>query len=599
MLLIYISKYIYVSIKYLTRGDNFMRVLSASPVLITILVVLGTAILGFGIFLLYHFVISRNSYKKQLRDLERKYSYLDALLIGQDSQYIHRLEIISRTNLLFVEKYNMYSRRFKEVFDGDDKFAESMIKQMKALIANSQYKNMKIVLADTKKAIAAFEESVNQLDQELYEIIKPEEEAKHTILQLKENYRRVKQLFYANSSDLELVSASFTQVFDKLDESFSNFEVHIEGGEYEEAQAIIPVIRQVVTALDTALATLPTLCILVAKIVPEKINQLSNEFNEIEKRGIPLFNLSFYDKVDAWNASLVAIRKRLISLQIGGVKEEIDRIQDEIEAMRASLEKELADKNDFSTRCDALYGKVISLEKQYVKICSILPEIRQVYVVTEGHEAEITKLNEHINRMGSSKRTLDNFINSGTKQPFSVLKTKLDELQADYDAASDAMAQFKAYIEGLKNSSEEAYTLVFAYYYRCKQIESNLRILAIPSFAETYKEQIEACYALLNEIDSTLKVKPINVEDVNTKVEQLKNTANVFFDEVDNRIREAQLAESAIVFANRDRKHQMDLHQRLNVLEKQFYNGDFVKVYHDARDLYRRSHVEEIINGGK
>ena len=593
MLLIYIRQYIYVSIKYLSEGESIMRVLSASPVLITILAILGAAVLGFGIFLLYYFVISRNSYKKQLRDLERKYSYLDALLIGQDSQYIHRLEIISRTNLLFVEKYNMYSRRFKEVFDGDDKFAESMIKQMKALIANSQYKNMKIVLADTKKAIAAFEESVNQLDQELYEIIKPEEEAKHTILQLKENYRRVKQLFYANSSDLELVSASFSQVFDKLDESFSNFEVHIEGGEYEEAQAIIPVIRQVVTALDTALATLPTLCILVAKIVPEKINQLSNEFHEIEKRGIPLFNLSFYDKVDKWNNSLVAIRKRLISLQISGVKEEIDLIQEEIEMMRGSLEKELADKNDFTNRCDTLYGKVVSLEKQYVKICSVLPEIRLVYVVTEAHEADITKLNEHINRMGSSKRTLDNFINSGTKQPFSVLKTKLDELQADYDAASDAMAQFKAYIEGLKTSSEEAYTLVFAYYYRCKQIESNLRILGVEMFAEGYKEQIESCYALLNEIDQALKIKPINVEEINSKVEQLKNSANVFFDEVDNRIREAQLAESAIVFANRDRKHQMDLHQRLNVLEKQFYNGDFVKVYHDARDLYRRSHVEE------
>ena len=576
-----------------------MRVLAVSPVVVSILAVLGAAVLGFGVFLLYHFVISRNSYKKQLRDLERKYSYLDALLIGQDSQYIHRLEIISRTNLLFVEKYNMYSRRFKEVFDGDDKFAESMIKQMKALIANNQYKNMKIVLADTKKAIAAFEESVNQLDQELYEIIKPEEEAKHTILQLKENYRRVKQLFYANSSDLELVSSSFTQVFDKLDESFASFDVHIDGGEYEEAQAIIPVIRQVVTALDTALATLPTLCILVAKIVPEKISQLSNEFNEIQNRGIPLFNLSFYDRVDNWNNSLTTIRKKLISLQIGGVKEEIDRIQEEIENMRSALEKELSDKNDFSARCDALYAKVITLEKQYVRICSVLPEIRTVYVVTEAHEADIAQLNEFINRMGSSKRTLDNFINSGTKQPFSVLKTKLDELQADFDAASDAMAQFKAYIEGLKTSSEEAYTLVFAYYYRCKQIESNLRNLGIESFAQQYNEQIEVCYAILNDIDDTLKVKPINVEEINAKVEQLKNTANVLFDEVDNRVREAQLAESAIVYANRDRKHQMDLHQRLNVLEKQFYNGDFVKVYHDARDLYRRTHVEENSYGGK
>ena len=576
-----------------------MRLLSMSPVLLTVLIVLGMIVLGFGAFLLYHFVISRNSYKRQLRDLERKYSYLDALLIGQDSQYIHRLEIISRTNLLFVEKYNMYSRRFKEVFDGDDKFAESMIKQLKALIANSQYKNIKIVLADTKKAIAAFEESVNQLDSELYEIIKPEEEAKHTILQLKESYRRVKQLFYANSSDLELVSASFTTVFDKLDESFSNFETHIEGGEYEEAQAIIPVIKQVVDALDEALATLPTLCILTTKIVPEKITELGNEFTEVEKRGIPLFNLAFREKVTRWNNALAAIRKKLISLQITGVKEEIEAIQEEIEETRRLLENELSDKTDFTSRCDDLYTKVIDLEKQYVKVCSILPEIRAVYVVTEEHEKDIARLNDDINRMSTSKRTLDNFINSGTHQPYSVLKTKLDELLADYETAFDAMNQFKAYVDGLRTSSEEAYTLVFVYYYRCKQIESNLRILNVPSFSEMYTAQIENCYELLNVIDQALKVKPIDVETINAKVEELKNTANVFFDEVDNHIREAQLAESAIVYANRDRKHQTDLHQRLNVLEKQFYDGDFVKVYHDARELYRASHVEENPYGGK
>ena len=51
---------------------------------------------------------SRSSIKKQVRELERRYSYLDALLLGQDSQYIHRLEIISHTNLLYVEKYSEY-----------------------------------------------------------------------------------------------------------------------------------------------------------------------------------------------------------------------------------------------------------------------------------------------------------------------------------------------------------------------------------------------------------------------------------------------------------------------------------------------------------
>lgn len=570
-----------------------MKVIALSIGMITFIIVLAVVLLGLTGFFLYHFVFSRRSYKKQLRDLERKYSYLDALLIGQDSQYIHRLEIISRTNLLFVEKYNMYSRRFKEVFDGDDKFAESMIKQMKALIANNQYKNMKVVLADTKKAISAFEENVNQLDSELFEIIKPEEEAKHTILQLKENYRRVKQLFYANSSDLELVSVSFTQVFEKLDESFSNFEVHIEGGEYDEAQAIIPVVRSVVLALDNALATLPTLCILVTKIVPEKINQLSTEFAEVEKRGIPLFNLNFRSKVEKWNNSLEAIKKKLVSLQVGGVKEEIDYIQEEIEANRRDLEAELEDKNDFSTRCDALYQKVIVLEKQYVKVCAILPEIRTVYVVSEQHEANIVTLNEYINKMGGSKRSLDNFVNSGTPQPYSVLKTKLDELQQDYDTAYAAMNDFKVYIDGLKTSSEEAYTLVFAYYYRTKKIEADLRELGVEEFSAKFTDDIENCYSLLNQIDSALKVKPIDVESINQMVELLKNTANVFFTDVENGVREAKLAESAIVFANRDREHQMDLHQRLNILENQYYNGDFIKVYHDARELFKHSHVEE------
>ena len=100
------------------------------------LIVGGLIVLGAGFFLLYHFVIYRNRVKHQIRELEKKYSYLDALLIGQDSQYIHRLEIISRTNLLYVDKHEKFSRRFKEIYENDDKFAESMIKQLNALINN-------------------------------------------------------------------------------------------------------------------------------------------------------------------------------------------------------------------------------------------------------------------------------------------------------------------------------------------------------------------------------------------------------------------------------------------------------------------------------
>ena len=95
-----------------------------------------------------------------------------------------------------------------------------MLKQLNALINNKQFKNIKTVIGDTKKAMKVFEDKVNALDNDLYTLIKPEEDSRQSILKLKENYRRVKQTFYANSSDLDLVSSSINQVFDKLDQMF-------------------------------------------------------------------------------------------------------------------------------------------------------------------------------------------------------------------------------------------------------------------------------------------------------------------------------------------------------------------------------------------
>ena len=237
--------------------------------------------------------------------------------------------------------------------------------------------------------------------------------------------------------------------------------------------------------------------------------------------------------------------------------------------------------------------QTIELEKIFLKICSLLPEIYNTYVVTDDRKEKVDHLKQTMNNLGTVKQTLDNYVHSSLKQPFSSLKTKLDELSEQYSKAKEGIDEFKAYIDFLRTSSEEAYTLVFVYYYRLKQVESLLREIALPQFTEQYQARIEDCYDLLNEIDKAVKVQPIAVDEINEKVATLKSTASTLFDEVENKFREMQLAESAVVYANRDRNHQEDVHQQLCVLEDEFYNGDFVKVYHDANAIFKRMHVED------
>lgn len=553
----------------------------------------GAIILGVLLFLLYHFVISRNRIKHQVRELQKKYSYLDALLIGQDSQYIHRLEIISRTNLLYVDKHEKFSRRFKEIYENDDKFAESMLKQLNALINNKQFKNIKTVIGDTKKAMKVFEDKVNALDNDLYTLIKPEEDSRQSILKLKENYRRVKQTFYANSSDLDLVSSSINQVFDKLDQMFVEFETHIESAEYDDAQGLLPTISKVVTALESALSQLPNLCILVNTVIPEKIEDLKKDYDVLEAQGLPLYNLAFQTKLGEWNNDLNIIRTRLTKLQIGNIMESLDALQSEIEEMRELLNNEQNDKNFFEAHNEEIYQNVVDLEKSFLKICSLLPELYRTYVVTDERKEKVEALKQTMNSLGTTKQSLDNYVHSSLKQPYSTLKGKLDELNNQYATAKEGMEEFKQYIEFLKTSSEEAYTLVFVYYYRLKQEESLLREIAIPEFSEPYHVRIEDCYDLLNEIDKAIKVQPIAVDEINEKVATLKGSASALFDEIENKFREMQLAESAIVYANRDRNHQDDVHQQLSALEQEFYKGEFVKVYHEANAIFKRMHVED------
>ena len=553
----------------------------------------GVIVLGVLLFLLYHFVISRNRIKHQVRELQKKYSYLDALLIGQDSQYIHRLEIISRTNLLYVDKHEKFSRRFKEIYENDDKFAESMLKQLNALINNKQFKNIKTVIGDTKKAMKVFEDKVNALDNDLYTLIKPEEDSRQSILKLKENYRRVKQTFYANSSDLDLVSSSINQVFDKLDQMFVEFETHIESAEYDDAQGLLPTISKVVTALESALSQLPNLCILVNTVIPEKIEDLKKDYEVLEAQGLPLYNLAFQTKLGEWNNDLTIIRTRLTKLQIGNIMESLDALQSEIEEMRELLNNEQNDKNFFEAHNEEIYQNVVDLEKSFLKICSLLPELYRTYVVTDERKEKVEALKQTMNSLGTTKQSLDNYVHSSLKQPYSTLKGKLDELNNQYATAKEGMEEFKQYIEFLKTSSEEAYTLVFVYYYRLKQEESLLREIAIPEFSEPYHVRIEDCYDLLNEIDKAIKVQPIAVDEINEKVATLKGSASALFDEIENKFREMQLAESAIVYANRDRNHQDDVHQQLSALEQEFYQGEFVKVYHEANAIFKRMHVED------
>ncbi len=568
-------------------------------IMIIIIAAGGAVLLAILFIVLYLTVISKKRIKKQIKEVERKYSYLDALLIGQDSQYIHRLEIISHSNLLYVDKHEMFQKRFKEIYDNDDKYAEELIRQLHSLVNNKQYRNIKNVISEARKAVNILEESVNSLNDDLYSLIRLEEDSRQTILKLKEDYRLVKQIYYTNANDLELVSASVLKVFGKLDSIFQQYEDHIEKAEYDEAKNLIPTISRVIDALHKIFDELPNLCSLVMQVVPQKIEELNNQYLLLVKQNLPLYHLSILESVNSFKKEVNQIKDGIVDLKIIGLSTRCQEIIKEIDVLEVALAKEVEDKKIFLESKDVIYSKVKALNDHFLSIIGILPEIRKIYVVEEAQEERINALKDNIDILWATKRSLDGFLNSATKQPYSVLREKLNNLSNDYESANTALKEFKAYLDSLKSSCEEAFSMVSIYYYRTKEVEHTLRLIALPDITSSYDETIQHVYQLLCDIDGVLKSKPIDVSKINVLVEELKGVANKLFDEVEEKYRDSSLAESAIVYANRDRNHQNDVNQQLSVLEQNFFQGEFEKVYEDANSIYRRAHVEDNQRGNR
>lgn len=579
--------------------NNLLALDSQKIISIVLISIGGLIVLATLIYFIFKYIISRQSIKKQIKKIERDFYYLDGLLRGQDSQYIHRLEIISRTNLLYLPLFDKYSKKYQDILSIDDEYASNLITQLNNLVANKQYNGIKNIVANTVEAVESLRNSVEQLTADLKNEIKPEEDSRKRILSLKEEYRNVKQAIMSQDSSLNFIVPSFNKVFAKLDSLFLEFDNCIDSAEYEDANKLIPTISKVILALKKSKDNIPSLCLQSQNVIPNKIDELSMLHSRLINEGYRLDHLYFDRYKEKWSNLLEEIRAKLSSLDITDVKENCSIILNEIDEMTSLFNKEVDDKEFFVSENKNIYHLVVDLEQTFLKLISLLPNLKQIYLIDDVENEKIEFLKDEVNRLGGIKRELETLIHSPIPQPYSVLKDKLVDLKNNYDVISVKVDEFKSFISFLKSSCEESYNLIFAYYYRLKQIESTLRTINVEKCFVTFNPLIDNCYDLLNKISVLLNDKPINVKEINNLVIELNGIANTLFDNVDSTYNDAQLAESSIIYANRDRYQRSEVHSELCILEENFYKGDFKNVYLEANRIYQNNHVEESSGSGK
>ena len=557
------------------------------PAIVAIAIIIAIVI----VFLfVYVFVIRKNKVRKAVRALDRRFQYYHALLIGQDSQYVKRLEIISRTNLLYVETHTKFLKRFKEIRDKHDASAQGTINRLMDMVDDKRYKQAKNYLPEVEEIVSQYEILVDEFNKDLLTVVKPEEDCRQSALNYKEQFRRIKQDYYAKQSDLLLLALSFEKVFELIDTKFEEFETFVESAQYDEANAILPKVDSILHELTINMVDLPNLCVLVTDIIPTRIADLKKAHDEMIEQEYTLHHLCIENALREMRHDLEVYKERIKKFDTRGIRDRLDQMLNRIEEYFKNFEDEKAARVVFEQENESVYSTVNLIERRFIKLCNTIPEVSRIYQINETHSSKINEIQTGINKVGALKRSLDTFIHSSIKQPYSILVEKMDELREASNSIISELDEFSVYLSSLKTDSEQAYKLVFSFFDKLKHAEKEVRDINIPRLKEKYDNAFNLSYEKLNIINDLLLKTPIDVDAVNANVSELYEISNDILDggAISQDHNMMLLAESAIIYTNKARSHLGDIDQIVAQAEEFFKDGDFEQAYIIAGNALRK-----------
>jgi septation ring formation regulator EzrA len=526
--------------------------------------------------------------KKPFQELEKRYQDTHALFFVQVEAIYHRLEKISKHNLEYFSYFEGISKTHAMIKHELDSKAKDQLAKLSIYVKDNQGKAFNALYQPTRITLDVFESAVKKLMVELTMIMKPEEDTKIQIAEVKELIRHLRTEYFGKINQLNLVEPQFNNLFKYVDDQINFIDQKMDAGEYDDIQQMIAKITKAIKKILNLMNDLPRICTLLAKVIPEKINNLIDASEAMNKQGYAMHHLLIKDTIHKAQDELELMQSRITVFDILSMDAQLNGIGEKLEAFYPLFEKEKEAKIIFDQDYEATYEAVNNLEKRFSKLNAGLPKIKDIYVLEHQRLAEVDVIKDLISRLNQTKRGLDTLVLAGTKQPYTLQVEKINILKKEAELGEQKLDAFTRYLSSLKTQSQEAYASVNQYFLQFKDAEKALDDLNMQILIDQYYPLLTKFYQHLKQIVDALSLLPIDMNVVQQNLNVIKQEGQALVQRVHATIKLALETEKLLLSANKERHRTSDNQKIIALAEQAFFEGKFEKAYAEANNLLKK-----------
>ncbi len=443
-------------------------------------------------------------------------------------------------------------------------------------LSQMDYKSTLYKIAKLEMELYKVKNSSEGLLNEIKELTNSEEKNRNIVTKLKAKYRELYQKYQDASNEYGQIGEYVNLQFENIAKRFEAFEVAMDNNDYGEISSIMQAIDEMLKHMAVVIEEVPAIVLLTDSILPKKIKEVENTYDEMVRQGYPLDYLNIEYNISEAEKKMNDILDRAKVLNLEDSLFELKVLLEYFESVFNDFEKEKMERHNYEEANHSFKAKLEHMNELVLEIFSGMDHVKKIYNLSKEDIEELNRIHGDLEVLNEDyvvliEHTRNNtFAYSKLIKEVESLVARLSNLEERLDSTLDMIGSMRDDEVRARQQLEEVKQIL-------KNSRNKIKDYNLPVIPKNYIVELNEAQAAIKEIVKELDKKPITIEVLNTRVDTARDLVLKLFTRTKEMMKTAMFAEMAIVYGNRYRTSVEDLDKQLNYAEVLFYKGEYQK----------------------
>ncbi len=513
---------------------------------------------------------TQKKFKNEINQLEKdKNMIISASILTE----LNKVEALANNDELKA-KYKSWQSRFKRIRDVEMPKITDEINQIDDLFLSKNYKDLKNLILDTEIDLNSLKTKADILLREIKDVTLSEERNREVITKLKAEYREIESTYKDDQNSYRIIAKPLELQFENVEKLFQAFEASMDKNAYTEVGRIVKAIDDMIGNLKAVIEETKPIVNLGKTLIPKRIEEITQIESKMTSEGYNLEYLNIDYNVAESEKKIQDVFQRLNVLNIEDSLFELKTIYDYFDSLYSDFDKERIARKKFDELVRSIVIKCSHLEKINNELLRKIDDIKYSYDLTDDDIAVIYEIKDELLQIRSN---YDRIIEAHRNHfmPYSRLTKEMELTNQKLVNTEEKLNVAIKTLGSLKEDENRAREQLSEIRQILIDTKEKARSYKLPVVPKNYYVELSEAMEAINNMSNELDKRPISIKTLNTRVDTARDLVLKVYNTINETIKTAKMAETAIVYGNRYRVTRKDVDFGLAKAENAFYKGNF------------------------